>query len=541
MITTTTGAISASTSATSTINIGATAAKALAKELAGDGVTETINFTTTAPWNSQGSYTVKKYAATSTSDITIPKVPYNIIVNPLGYTPTTGKPTAKAPERLRLMAIDGGAGTITVESIHLDFGATSNGRRGALQAHDNGSRFVIITGDCIVDGGNGNVYQPQGSGTQFSHRQGQVCIDESVHENHGIVFSMSMSIDSDSYNKFSASSANPGDGFYIGHSGRHTLNHVKSHPFMGTLPPVTDLVVDKKLDASADVISASFSSQYSDIKGTVPINSKISTYDSHISNRITNLSFKTKVSQVVENGMSNISDTQRGIIALGGSAFDSSLFSLKTVGGNRVAKGSTEAFRPLVPSDESRIAILSLPSLSTYNYAPFIQIHYNAVCHNAANFPITAASRIDSSFTSTSTIIKLQSIKSFGKNGAIIPAGKISIDGTPATTDPSIKATLNHSDNKVTFSAATDSAFQAKDSTGAIVRLSMGGPSIMVTKTVPDVSTEVSSGVSILDLIHTALADGNLNIIAPGGRIEIDMPENFASWTLHYALSIIYH
>ena len=523
-----TPAISASTSASSTINIGTTAAKALAKELAGDGVTESINFTTTAPWNSQGSYTVKKYAATSTSDITIPKVPYNIIVNPLGYTPTTGKPTAKAPERLRLMAINGGAGTITVESIHLDFGATSNGRRGALQAHDIGI-FVIVTGDCIVDGGNGNVYQPQGSGTQFSHRQGQVCIDESIHENHGIVFSMSMSIDSDSYNKFSASSANPGDGFYIGHSGRHTLNHVKSHPFMGTLPPVTDLIVDKKLDASADVISASFSSQYSDIKGTVPINSKISTYDSHISNRITNLSYRTNVSQIVENGMSNISDTQRGIIALGGSAFDSSLFSLKTIGGNKVSKNSTEAFRHLVPSDDSRIAILSLPSLSTYDYAPFIQVHYNAVCHNSANFPIAAASRIDSSFTSTSTIIKLQSIKSFGKNGAVIPASKISIDGTPATTDASIRATLNHGDNKVTFSAATDSAFQAKDTTGAIVRLSMGGPSIMVTKTVPDVSTIVDGGsTSILDLIHTALADGDLNIIAPGGRIEIDMPENFA-------------
>ncbi len=522
-----TPAISASTSASSSINIGTTAAKALAKELAGDGVTETINFTTTAPWNSQGSYTVKKYAATSTSDITIPKVPYNIIVNPLGYSSTTGKPTAKAPERLRLMAINGGAGTITVESIHLDFGATSNGRRGALQAHDIGI-FVIVTGDCIVDGGNGNVYQPQGSGTQFSHRQGQVCIDESVHENHGIVFSMSMSIDSDSYNKFSASSANPGDGFYIGHSGRHVLNHVKSHPFMGTLPPATDLVVDKKLDASADVISASFSSQYSDIKGTVPINSKISTYDSHISNQITNLSFKTKVSQVVENGMSDISDSQRGIIALGGSSFNSSLFNLKSIGANSALGDSNEAIRHLVPSSESRIAILDLPSLATYDYAPFIQVHYNAVCHNSTNFSFAAASRIDSSFTSTSTIIKLQSIKSFGKNGAVIPASDFSIDGTPATTNGAITATLNHSDNKVTFSAATDSAFQAKDTTGAIVRLSMGGPSIMVTKTVPDVSTIVTGSTSILDLIHTALADDSLDIIAPGGKIEIDMPENFA-------------
>ena len=521
-----TPSISASTSASATINIGTTAAKALAKELAGDGVTESIDFTTTAPWNSQGSYTVKKYAATSTSDITIPKVPYNIIVNPLGYSSTTGKPTAKAPERLRLMAIDGGAGTVTVESIHLDFGATSNGRRGPLQAHDAGI-FVVVTGDCIVDGGNGNDFQPQGSGTQFSHRQGQVCIDESDFENHGIMFSMSMAIDSDSYNKFSASSANPGDGFYIGHSGRHTLNHVKSHPFMGTLPPVSDLVVDKKLDASADVISATFESQYSDIKDTVPVNSKISAYDSHISNRITNLLYKTKVSQVVENGMSDISDTQRGIIALGGKAFESSLFNLKSLGGSGAVNDTKEAARHLVPSDESRIAILHLPSLSTYNYAPFIQVHYNAVCHNQENFPVAAASRIDSSFTSTSTVIKLESIKSFGKNGAVLPATLFSIGDTFATTDASITATLNHSDKKVTFSAATDSAFQSADTTGAIVKYSLAGASIMVTKTVPDVSTIVTGSTSILDLIHTALDDGDLDIYPPGGKIEIDMPEMF--------------
>ena len=521
-----TPSISASTSASSTINIGTTAAKALAKELAGDGITESIDFTTTAPWNSQGSYTVKKYAATSTSDITIPKVPYNIIVNPLGYNLTTGKPTAKAPERLRLMAIDGSAGTVTVESIHLDFGATSNGRRGALQAHDAGI-FVVVTGDCIVDGGNGNDFQPQGSGTQFSHRQGQVCIDESDFENHGIMFSMSMSIDSDSYNKFSASSANPGDGFYIGHSGRHTLNHVKSHPFMGTLPPVSDLVVEKKLDASADVISASFDSQYSDIKDTVPVNSKISAYDSHISNPLTNVTFSTKVSQVVENGMSDISDTQRGMIGIGGVRFDSSLFSLKSVGGNATLNDSVEAARHLVPSDESRIAILDLPSLSTYDYAPFIQIHYNAVSHNSENFPVAAVSRIDSSFTSTSTVIKLESIKSFGKDGAVLSAANFLIGGTPATTDPSITATLDHTTKKVTFSSATDSAFQSADTTGAIVKLRMNGPSLMVTKTVPDVSTIVTGTTSILDLIHTALDAGDLDIHSPGGRIEIDMPENF--------------
>jgi len=524
---TTTPSISASTSASSSINIGVAAATALVNQFK-NGVSvvvgNAINFTTQSPWSSQGSYKIKVHGATSSSDATIPKVPYNIIVNPLGYVSTTGKPTNKAPERLRLMAVDGDAGTITVESIHLDFASNaSTGRRGALQAHDAG-RFVVVTGDCLVDGGNGNVYQPQGSGTQFSHRQGQVCIDESNFENHGIMFSMSMAVDNTVHNKFAAFTTNPGAGFYLGHSGRHILNHVKSHPFMGYLPPASDLVVDKKLDASADVISASFSSQYSDIRGTVPLNSKISAFDSHEPVKLENTFYSTKVNTVVENGMSDISDTQRGLLAIGGTSFDPSAFALKALGADTVAENSKAQ---LVPSDESRIAILSVPSLASYDYAPFVQIHYNAICHNSVDFPTAAVSRIDSSFTSTATIIKLQSIKSFGKTGAVLPATSISIGGVVATTNPDITATLNHSDNKITFSANTDSGFQAVDTTGAIVKLAMDGPCLMVSKTLPDVSTIVTGSTSILDLIHTDMASADLDILSPGGIVEFKAPGMF--------------
>ena len=521
----TTPSISASTSASATINIGTAAAKALSKELTGSS-TEVVNFTTLAPYTSMGSYKVTKYSATSSSEITIPKVPYNIIVNPLGYSKVTGKPTNKAPERLRLMAVDGGAGNITVESIHLDFAANSNGRRGPLQSHDAGS-FVIVSGDCVVDGGNGNVYQPQGSGTQFSHRQGQVCIDESEYENHGIMFSMSMAIDNTIHNKFAAFTTNPGSGFYVGHTGRHTLNHVKSHPFMGILPPASELVVDKKLDASADVISATFSSQYADIKGTVPTNSEVSVFDSREPIAIKTITNSTKVSQIVENGMSDIDDTQRGLLAVGGTGFESKLFSLKSVGSSAIGADPATLKKHLTPSSESRIALLEVPSLSTYNYPKFVQLHYNAVSHSNRNFSAAAVSRIDSSFTSTATVIKLQSIKSFGKNGAVLQATDISINGVAATTDSSITATINHSDRKITFSANTDSGFQAIDTTGAIVKLAMKGPSIMVTKTVPDVSTIVTGSTSILDLIHTDMSSADLNIFSPGGIIQIREPDMF--------------
>jgi hypothetical protein len=525
---TTTPSISASTSASSSINIGVAAATALVNQFKGGtsaSLNNSINFATESPWNSHGSYNVKVHSATSSSNATIPKVPYNIIVNPLGYGPTTGKPTAKAPERLRLMAVDGDAGTVTVESIHLDFASNaSTGRRGALQAHDAG-RFVIVTGDCLVDGGNGNVYQPQGSGTQFSHRQGQVCIDESNFENHGVMFSMSMAIDSDDYNKFSASSANPGTGFYIGHSGRHILNHVKSHPFMGTVPPMSDLVVDKKLDASADVISATFVSQYSDIKNTIPVNSKVTIFDTHDTIKLENAYFQTKIDKIVENGMSDISDAKRGLIALGGRKFDASLFNLKSFGAHNAIDISDEVSRHLVPSTESRIAILNVPSLSTYNYAPFVQIHYNAVCHQPNDFPTAATSRLTTN--GTATILTLQSIKSFGKDGLVIPGSSISIGGVLATTNGNINATLNHSAKTITFSANTDSAFQSVDTTGAIVEMSINGPSLMVTKTVPDVSTIVTGTTSILDLIHTELGTADLDIYSPGGKIEFKMPNAF--------------
>ena len=127
-----------------------------------------------------------KNAANSESTITIPQVSFNLLINPLGYNRTTGVPNREAPERARLMNVDASAGTITVESIHLDFVSNAtNGRRGLLMAHS-ASDAVIVIGDCLVDSGTGN--QGVGTGTQFSNRQGQVVIDESDFEKRHCVF-----------------------------------------------------------------------------------------------------------------------------------------------------------------------------------------------------------------------------------------------------------------------------------------------------------------------------------------------------------------
>ena len=83
-IITTTPSLTASAAANSTINIGATAAQKLIDEFSGQSGLTALDFTL-SQWNAaasasnQGSYQIKVYGATSSTDVNIPKVPYNII------------------------------------------------------------------------------------------------------------------------------------------------------------------------------------------------------------------------------------------------------------------------------------------------------------------------------------------------------------------------------------------------------------------------------------------------------------------------------
>ena len=47
----------------------------------------------------------------------------------------------------------------------------------------------------------------------------------------------------------------------------------------------------------------------------------------------------------------------------------------------------------IIPSKTSRIAVLQLPELSAYNYAPFVQLHYNADLEGS-EFTTSATSRL---------------------------------------------------------------------------------------------------------------------------------------------------
>ena len=513
--------LSASTSASSTITIGATEAQNMVDTLSGQSGLTSIDFTSTT--YSPGNYSAKVYSASSSSNVSIPKVAYNILVNPLAYSETTGKPNNKAPERLRLTGIDASAGTITVESIHLDFVSNaSNGRRGILMAHDAG-KFVIIKGDCIVDSGNGT-YQIEGAATHFSNKQSQVVIDESDYENHGVIFSVSMMTDSSEYNKFSATT-NMGDPFKFGHTGRHLHNHVKSHPFMGMLPTPVTHEVEKKIDISADRIMASFSQQYHDVPVMAPPNSIISSFDSHGDSSIKFTKTLSPVNIIIENGMADIDDSQRGLLAIGGSSFDPTPFLLKSLTGNLADTSiKNESDKHITPSAESRIAILELPALTDYDYAPFVQIHYNAIDIHGTQFQTQATSRIVSA---NATVLTLESVKSFGADATKITANEIAINGVPASLNDTNFATISHSAKTLTFNAATSTLFQELNTAGAIVEVINKSPSLMVTKTLPDVSTIVTGTTSILDLIHTELSTNQLKLHAPGGMIRFDKPEQF--------------
>ena len=517
-VVTTTATATSSTGTASVITVSTADALALAKELTGnDSISGTVDFTT-SPY-SQGDYSFKKYSATSSSTVTTSKVPFNLLINPRGYSPLTGKPTNKAPERVRLLSINTANGQLSVESIHRDF-VNTNGNRGLLVTHASGSEIVTITGDCIVDQGNNNEFQPQGAGTQFSQRQGQVCIDESDFANHGIMFSLSMAIDTHEFNSFSATSTNPGKGYLSGHSGRHIYNHVASHPFMGILPEPSVHTVEKKLDVSADVVSATFPAMHADIRNIAPPNSIVSSYDSTGLIKINNFVNKSRVRYIIENGMADIDDSQRKILAMGGPGFDADLFSLKSLSGS-----SSDDISAIIPSTESRIAILNVPQLEKYNYAPFIQIHYNAVDRRGELFSTKATSRLTKD--GTSTVLSLESIKCFGQDNETIPANVVSINGTPASTTVGVTATVSHSAKTLTFSSASTGAFQALDSKGAIVSISAYTPKILVEKTFPDVSTVLTGSFRIIDLIQDSLQVGSFDIYSPGGRIEFDKPQLF--------------
>ncbi len=377
----------------SQITISTTDAVKLAKQLTGlstvsghyvfskDTATEAGGLHTGTHKYTGGDYKVVDYQQTpGTPTIhAISHTPYNLLINAGAVDRDIFKPNNKPPERVRLHNINTSTGTMLVSSIHLDFPNSTNGLRNALHTRTTGvdNYFVVIGADLLVDNASGKPYQPPHYSTQMIDRTGQMVIDESRFGQHGFVYSSKMATDTSS-NVYAATWPSDVDtSFQIGHTGRHTLNHVDGHDFLKMLPRAQDEIIDQQIDGSADVVDIIYDVSKGGISDQIAVNSKVDIYREQDVMTIERANNTSEAQVVFDNGLI---DTQKEIIAIGGTGFDYLPFMLKGPVPEDLSNLNDETRRlHLRPSEKSRIALLKVPALSSYHMAPYVQVHYNAI------------------------------------------------------------------------------------------------------------------------------------------------------------------
>ena len=372
------------------ITLSTTDATELAKKLTGKSeVSGTIDFTA-SPYSS-GNYIVIQPGSSGSTTHQVPHVPFNLLINPNSINPNTRKPNTKPPERVRLESINTSNGQLTISSIHLDFDSASNGKRGLLHtSHTTNvdNHFVVIGADLLVDVATGKPYQPPHYSTQIIDRTGQMVIDESGNENHGFVYSSRMSTTTnDTDNPFAVVWPTAIDEkFALGHSGRHIKNHVDGHFALRILPPASEEIVNVKGDGTADMVELHYDEDLN-ASSQLAINSKLDIYRNLGAFDIKHVENSSTVNTVYNSFQGvNITGTKR-LLAIGGANFSYEPFLLKGPA-PPMRHSPDEKLRKhhLRPSKESRIALLHVPVLrSTYNMAPYVEIHYNAIDFTGAS------------------------------------------------------------------------------------------------------------------------------------------------------------
>jgi len=373
---------SAFTADTTTLTMTATDAQTLIARLTGkayDASSPTVDFTTT-PY-SMGNYKVVDYYTNSgtAATIAVPHTPYNLLINPGAINRNTQKPNQSPPERVRLESINGSTGVVTFNSIHIDFINGTNGLRGALHSRtaniDN--YFVVIGADSLIDNGTGKPYQPPHYGTQIFDKTGQMVLDESAYQNHGLVYSSQMATDT-STNPFAVTWPTTLDTlFQVGHSGRHTFSHIVGHEYMRRYPKPTELTVDQQADGSADIVQMAYDSNTRNLDEMFTMNSLVDFYSETLEAPISRIENSSSVATVVDNGMPV---SKKELIAIGGAGFLYAPFMLKgPVPAINDVDENNRLFH-LTPETESRVALLHVPALRTsHNLAPYVEVHYNAI------------------------------------------------------------------------------------------------------------------------------------------------------------------
>jgi len=375
----------ASNGSTTTLTIPATDAQALIERLTGkeyDPIFPTTDFTQ-SPF-SMGNYEIHNNFTTPNTVATsfLPHVPYNLIVNPGAINRKTQKPNQSPPERLRILSINGSSGVITVNSIHLDFNIASTGSRGILHSRttDVDNYFVIIPADLVIDLVTGKPYQPPHFNSQVIDKTGQMVLDETNNEQHGIVYSSQMATTSSHPNNpFAVSWPTTLDvNYQIGHSGRHKFSHIKGHEYMRRYPKPTSLQIDQVISGSADIVQMDYFNVANGVHRLFNTNELADFYDENSQSPIVNIINSAKASLVVTNGLPA---SKEEIIAI--DVNDHRPFMLKgpiPESYTRTSLTTDERDYHIRPETESRVALLHVPTLrATHNLAPYVEIHYNAL------------------------------------------------------------------------------------------------------------------------------------------------------------------
>lgn len=364
------------TAGDTTITIGADQCQSLYEIVSGKDSTLSANHTL----ESLGNYQVANAAHSGGAQvISIAHTPYNILINPTATDILTGIANTSPPERVRLKAINTN-GTITVDSIHLDFTVSSDtGSRGVLHSRTafhtsnnfaNDSTMVLIRSDLLIDGVSGKPFQRVGTGSQAVDRTGAMVIDESPNEFHGFMYSRSMSINS---NNFDPSSWSIADRFKSGHTGRHFYSYREGHPYLRMLPPIYEQEVTRTIDGIADEVTVTFAGGNLGIKDVLPINSKVAIGHTSLNTKIMKVITSASTNGITRNGLASIDANRDGVIAI--SVNDVQPFLLKGGGLGVTSTSDSQYTKHLTPETESRVAILEVSGLT----AGYVEVHYNAV------------------------------------------------------------------------------------------------------------------------------------------------------------------
>ena len=519
--------IGASASNLSNITISTTEAAALATALKGTSVTSgTVDFTI-SPFSS-GDYTVVDYKTSpgTRREHLVPHVPFNLLINPGSLNRATMKPNQSPPERVRLHSINVGTGVLEVSSVHLDLENSTHDSRDNASLHDGlrgvlhsraaatgDNYFVVIPSDLLIENGAGRPYQAPHLATQIIDRTGQMVIDESNFEQHGLAFSSRMATTTnDTNNPFAVTWPSTIDeSFQVGHSGRHTFNHINGHQYLRMMPKANDEILDQQV-GNADVLSIIYEDSPKGLDKQLPINSKVDYFrdiSSHVVNKVTN---ESVAYEIVDNGLTGAS---REIIAIGGSSgtsvFDPFPFVLKGPVPQNIGDvdDNVRNFH-IRPSKDSRVAILTVPSLTTHSLAPFIEVHYNA---------------IDFTGTSMGKTKPMLMVEKTLPAGSTQTAGSSFNDATcDYNNDPTV--TMDSTTNirvgmRVSGTGIPAGAFIVSITNSTTFELSAATTGGSVTNGTLTFTPAYIADIVAADLVNTAVT---CTISAPGGIVDIQLP-----------------